>query len=40
MSASKNGHSKVVETLLQHGASVDMQKDVSTSPHCLYEVVH
>ena len=31
MSASKSGHSNVVETLLQHGASVDMQKDVSTS---------
>ena len=43
MSASKNGHSNVVETLLQHGASVDMQKDVSTgdiSSHCLHEVVH
>ena len=37
MSASKNGHTNVVETLLQHGASVDKQKDVSTvdiSSHC------
>ena len=27
--AAKNGHSNVVETLLQHGASVDMKKTVS-----------
>ena len=43
MSASKSGHTNVVETLLQHGASVDMQEDVSTgdiSSHCLHEVVH
>ena len=43
MSASHNGHSNVVETLLQHGASVDQQKDVSTgdvSCHCLHKVVH
>ena len=43
MSASHNGHSNVVETLLQHGASVDQQKDVSTgdiSSHCLHKVVH
>ena len=30
MSASQNGHSNVVEAILQHGASVDQQKDVST----------
>ena len=29
MFASKNGHTTVVETLLQHGASVDKQKEVS-----------
>ena len=30
MYAAQNGHSNVVETLLQHGASVDMQSVVST----------
>ena len=30
MLAAKNGHSNVVETLLQHGASVDMQSVVNT----------
>ena len=30
MYAAQNGNSNVVETLLQHGASVDMQKVVST----------
>ena len=30
MVAAQNGHSNVVETLLQHGASVDMQNVVST----------
>ena len=30
MLAAQNGHSNVVETLLQHGASVDMQSVVST----------
>ena len=30
MSAAQNGHTKVVKTLLQHGAKVDMQKEVST----------
>ena len=29
MFAAQNGHSNVVETLLQHGASVDMKKTVS-----------
>ena len=29
MLAAKNGHFNVVETLLQHGASVDMKKTVS-----------
>ena len=29
MLAAQNGHSNVVETLLQHGASVDMKKTVS-----------
>ena len=29
MSASNSGHTKVVEILLQHGASVDMQDKVS-----------
>ena len=28
MSASSNGHVEVVKTLLQHGASVDHQKEV------------
>ena len=27
--AAQNGHSNAVETLLQHGASVDMKKTVS-----------
>jgi len=39
MSAAQNGHSNVVETLLQHGAIVDQQKDVSTgniSSHWLH----
>ena len=30
MSAAQNGHTKVVKTLLQHGAKVNMQKEVST----------
>ena len=30
MVAAQNGHSNVVETLLQHRASVDMQSVVST----------
>ena len=30
MYAAVNGHSNMVETLLQHGASVDMQSVVST----------
>ena len=30
MSAAQNGHPNVVETLLQHGASMDMQSVVST----------
>ena len=29
MLAAQNGHSNVVETLLQHGASVDMKETVS-----------
>ena len=29
MLAAENGHSNVVETLLQHGASVNMKKTVS-----------
>ena len=29
MVAAQNGHSNVVETLLQHGASVDMKETVS-----------
>ena len=29
MCAAENGHSNVVETLLQHGASVDMKMTVS-----------
>ena len=29
MVAAQNGHSNVVETLLQHGASVDKKKTVS-----------
>lgn len=31
MSAAQNGHTSVVETLVQHGANVDMQTDVSTN---------
>ena len=31
MFAAQNGHTKVVKTLLQHGAKVDMQKEVSTT---------
>ena len=30
MFAAQNGHTKVVKILLQHGAKVDMQKEVST----------
>ena len=30
MFAAQNGYTKVVKTLLQHGAKVDMQKEVST----------
>ena len=30
MFAALNGHTKVVKTLLQHGAMVDMQNEVST----------
>ena len=30
MSAALNGHTKVVKTLLQHGANGDMQTEVST----------
>ena len=30
MCASKGGHTEVVEILLQHGGSVDLQKEVST----------
>ena len=30
MSASNSGHTKVVEIILQHDASVDMQDKVST----------
>jgi len=29
MLAAQNGHTKVVKTLLQHGAKVDMQEKVS-----------
>ena len=29
MEASQNGHTEVVDTLLQHGASVDLQKEVN-----------
>ena len=29
MIASQNGHAEVVDTLLQHGASVDLQSNVS-----------
>ena len=30
MLATKYGHAKVVETLLQHGASIDVQDNVSS----------
>ena len=33
MDAAQNGHSNVVDTLLYHEASVDMQDVVSTSDH-------
>ena len=37
MSASFNGHTTVVEVLLQHGASVDKQEEVSNGDTtCIY----
>ena len=30
MAASQNGHVEVVDKLLQHGATVDLQKEVHT----------
>ena len=33
MAASLNGHTEVVETLLQHGAKVDFQEKVGYSSH-------
>ena len=37
MKASQNGHAEVVDTLLHHGASVDLQKKVSAE--LLYFVI-
>ena len=37
MIASQNGHAEVVDTLLQHGASVDLQDNVSAE--MLYFVI-
>ena len=37
MEASQNGHAEVVDTLLQHGASVDLQDNVSAE--LLYFVI-
>ena len=37
MLASRNGHIEVVDTLLQHGASVDLQSNVSAE--LLYYVI-
>ena len=37
MKASQNGHAEVVDTLLQHGASVDLQDNVSAE--MLYFVI-
>ena len=39
MLAAQEGHSIVVETLLQHGASVDMQSVVSTLYHVTVYVI-
>ena len=49
MKAARNGHIEVVDKLLQHGARVDLQKEVSyntlhmhyeTQPTCRVEPVH
>ena len=33
MAASQNGHVEVVDKLLQHGAKVDLQKEVGFTNH-------
>ena len=39
MMASQNGHVEVVDKLLQHGATVDLQHQViMTTPTCVYQV--
>jgi len=38
MSAAQNGHSNVVETLLQHGACVDVQSVVSALYECAIDI--
>jgi len=39
MLAAQNGHTNVVKTLLQHGASVDMQEEVSNSFHFVWSAL-
>ena len=40
MMASQNGHVEVVDKLLQHGATVDLQRQViMTTPTCVYQVM-
>ena len=36
MVASDNGHGEVVDKLLQHGATVDLQDQVIITPTCKY----
>ena len=36
MEASYNGHVEVVDKLLQHGATVDLQAQVIITPTCKY----
>ena len=39
MWASENGHVEVVDKLLQHGATVDLQYQVITTPICKYNEI-
>ena len=40
MSASVNGHAEVVDTLLLHGASVDLQNKVTSELFILHYTYH
>ena len=40
MEASLNGHVEVVDKLLQHGATVDLQDQVMTTPICKYNKIY